>query len=335
MVMAEKKIVECVPNFSEGRNCETIDAIETSIISTEGVKLLNCESDRDYNRTVITFAGEPSGVKEAAFKAILKASELIDMSIQKGEHPRIGATDVCPIIPVSNTTTDECVQLANELGMKVGEKLGIPVYLYESAARLPERRNLENIRRGEYEGLRKRIEEWRPDYGPTEYDDRVRKFGATVIGARFFLIAYNVNLKTKDVRIAHKIARLVRESGSLVKDETGKEVRSPGILRYVKAIGVELKEYHITQVSINLTNYQETSIHKTFETIKKLARELGTEATGSEIIGLVPKKALIDAGVFYTDTQLEGEQIGAAIENLGLSQLNRFEPGKKVIEYLL
>ncbi|KAA3600516.1 MAG: glutamate formimidoyltransferase [Candidatus Scalindua sp. AMX11] len=333
--MAEKKIVECVPNFSEGRNIETIDAIEASIVSTENIKLLNRESDRDYNRTVITFAGEPSGVKTAAFRAIAKASELIDMSQQCGEHPRIGATDVCPLIPVSNVTMNECVQLAHELGRDVGERLGIPVYLYESAARLAERRNLESIRKGEYEGLRKRIKEWRPDYGPTEYDDRVRKSGATVIGARFFLIAYNINLKTQDVRIAHNIARMVRESGSLVKDVTGKERRVPGILKYVKAIGVELKEYNITQVSINLTNYEETSLHKTFETVKKLSREFGTETTGSEIIGLVPKKALIDAGSFYTETQSEGKLIEAAVENLGLSQLNRFESRKKIIEYLL
>lgn len=335
MVMAKQKIVECVPNFSEGRNRETIDAIERSIVSTENIKLLNRESDKDYNRTVITFAGEPSGVKAAAFKAIAKASELIDMSKQQGEHPRVGATDVCPIIPVSNVTMEECVQLANELGSDVGERLGIPVYLYEVAARVAERRNLENIRKGEYEGLRKRMEEWVPDYGPTEYDDRVRKSGATVIGARFFLIAYNVNLKTTDVRIAHKIARMVRESGSLVKDETGTERRVPGILKYVKAIGVELKEYNITQVSINLTNYEETSIQKTFETVKKLARELGTDATGSEIIGLVPEKALRDAGAFYTKTRKKRGLIEAAVENLGLSQLSRFEPTKKILEHLL
>jgi glutamate formiminotransferase/formiminotetrahydrofolate cyclodeaminase len=219
--------------------------------------------------------------------------------------------------------------------MDVGERLGIPVYMYESAARFADRRNLENIRKGGYEGLRQRIEDWRPDYGPTEFDDRVRKSGATVIGARFFLIAYNINLKTKDVRIAQKIARTVRESGALLKDEAGKERKVPGLLKYVKAIGVELKEYHITQVSINLTNYEETSIHQTYETVKKLAKELGTEATGSEIIGLVPEKALIDAGIFYTDTQSKEELIAAAIENLGLSQLHPFEPAKKIVEYLL
>ncbi|MDR4504394.1 MAG: glutamate formimidoyltransferase [Candidatus Scalindua sp.] len=333
--MTNKKIVECVPNFSEGRNLETIHAIEASIVSTENIKLLNSESDKDYNRTVVTFVGEPSSVKEAAFKAIAKASELIDMSTQKGEHPRIGATDVCPIIPVSNVTMGECVLLANELGREVGERLGIPVYLYESAARFKERKNLENIRQGGYEDLRKRIEEWRPDYGPSEYNDRVRKSGATVIGARFFLIAYNVNLKTTDVRIAHKIARMVRESGSLVENKEGKGMRVPGLLKYVKAIGVELNDYHITQVSINLTNFEETSIHTTFETVKKLAREFGTEATGSEIVGLVPEKALLDAGAFYIKTQSKEELIEAAVENLGLSQLNTFEPKKKIIESLL
>lgn len=335
MIMSEKKIVECVPNFSEGRNLDSIEAITSSILSTKNVKLLNVESDKDYNRTVVTFVGEPSCVKEAAFKAISKASEIIDMSRQKGEHPRIGATDVCPLIPVSNITMDECVRLANELGSDVGERLGIPVYLYESAARSEERKNLENIRQGEYEGLKRKLNDWKPDYGPAEYDERIKKSGATVIGARFFLIAYNVNLKTKDVCIAHELARKVRESGCLVKDGAGKKVRVPGILKYVKAIGIELKGYSISQVSMNLTNYEKTSIYRAFETVKELAKEHGTEVTGSEIVGLVPKKALIDAGSCYAESQLEDELIEAAVENLGLSQLNTFEPEKKIIEYLL
>ena len=335
MIMEKKKIVECVPNFSEGRNLDTIQAITASILSTKNVKLLNVEPDKDYNRTVVTFVGEPSCVKEAAFKAISKASELIDMSRQKGEHPRIGATDVCPLIPVSNVTMDECVQLADALGRDVGERLGIPVYLYESAARSAERKNLENIRQGEYEGLKRRLKEWKPDYGPAEYDDRIKKSGATVIGARFFLIAYNVNLKTKNVCIAHQLAGKVRESGCLIQDEAGKKVRVPGILKYVKAIGIELKGYNISQVSMNLTNYEKTPIYRAFETVKELAKEYGTEVTGSEIVGLVPKKALIDAGVYYTDSHSEGALIQAAVENLGLNQLNTFEPKKKIIEYLL
>jgi glutamate formiminotransferase/formiminotetrahydrofolate cyclodeaminase len=335
MINTDKRIVECVPNFSEGQNADIVDKIASSVQSTQNVKLLNVEPDRDYNRTVITFAGEPSCVKEAAFKAISTASELIDMSRQKGEHPRIGATDVCPIIPVANVTKDECVNLSNELGKDVGEKLGIPVYLYEDAARSAERKNLENIRKGEYEGLEQKLKNWIPDYGSTEYNDKVRKSGATVIGSRFFLIAYNVNLNTRDVSIANEIAKKVRESGSMIIDESGKKKRVPGILKYVKAIGVELNEYNITQVSLNLTNYKATSIHKVFETIKTQAKVYGIEATGSEVIGLVPKEALIEAGAFYTGNNSENNLIEAAIEHLGLSQLNKFEPEKKIIENLL
>ncbi len=334
-MVENKKIIECVPNFSEGRDPDIVDKIAFSVRSTENVKLLNVEPDKDYNRTVITFVGEPSGVKKAAFNAISRASELIDMSKQTGEHPRIGATDVCPIIPVTNVTMEECVQLANELGKNVGEKLGIPVYLYENAAKSVERRNLENIRKGEYESLKQKLEDLIPDYGPMEYNDKVRRAGATVIGARIFLIAYNVNLKTNDVQVANKIAMKVRESGSLVKDETGKKKRVPGILKHVKAIGVELREHNLTQVSMNLTNYIKTPIHTVFETVKIQAREYGTDATGSEIIGLVPKEALIWAGTFYTSNNSEEELIKAAINNLGLSQLNEFKPEMKIIEYLI
>ena len=335
MIKTDKKIIECVPNFSEGQNADIIDKIASSVQTTQNVKLLNVESDRDYNRTVITFAGEPLCVKEAAFKAISTASELIDMSRQKGEHPRIGATDVCPIIPVANVTKDECVKLSNELGKDVGERLGIPVYLYEDAAKSSERKNLENIRKGEYERLEQKLKDWIPDYGPTKYNDKVRKSGATVIGSRFFLIAYNVNLNTRDVSIANEIAKKVRESGSMIIDEAGKKERVPGILKYVKAIGVELNAYNITQVSLNLTNYKITSLHKVFETIKAQAREHGVEATGSEVIGLVPKEALIETGACYTGNNSEDNLIEAAIENLGLSQLNKFEPEKKIIENLL
>lgn len=331
----DQKIIECVPNFSEGRNQDVIDKIALSVRSTKNVKLLNVEPDKDYNRTVMTFAGGPSYVKEAAFKAIARASELIDMSKQTGEHPRIGATDVCPLIPVSNVTMEECVQYSNELGRDVGEKLGIPVYLYENAAKSVERRNLENIRKGEYESLKQKLKDLVPDYGPSEYNDKVRRSGATVIGARFFLIAYNVNLHTNDMRIANEIAKKVRESGSLIKDETGKKERAPGMLKCVKAIGVELKEHNFAQVSMNLTNYKETPIHTAFEAVKTQAKEFGTEATGSEIIGLVPKEALVEAGISYIGNSSENELIEAAIKNLGLSQLNTFEPEKKVIEFLL
>ncbi|MCP4255562.1 MAG: glutamate formimidoyltransferase [Candidatus Scalindua sp.] len=335
MINTDKKVIECVPNFSEGQDADIIDKIASAVQTTRSVKLLNVEPDRDYNRTVITFAGEPSYVKEAAFKAISTASELIDMSRQKGEHPRIGATDVCPIIPVANVTNAECVKLSNELGEDVGEKLEIPVYLYEDSARSAERRNLENIRKGEYEGLEQKLKNWIPDYGPTEYSDKVRKSGATVIGSRFFLIAYNVNLNTMDVSIANEIAKKVRESGSMVIDKTGVRKRVPGLLKYVKAIGVELNEHNITQVSLNLTNYKETSMHKVFETIKAQAKEYGVEATGSEVIGLVPKESLVEAGAFYTGNISGNNLIEAAMEHLGLSQLNTFEPEKKIIENLL
>ncbi|MHC4183639.1 MAG: glutamate formimidoyltransferase [Planctomycetota bacterium] len=332
---ANKRIIECVPNFSEGRNQDIINKIAASIKSTETVKLLNVESDRDYNRTVMTFAGEPLYVKAAAFNAIFKASELIDMSKHRGEHPRIGATDVCPLIPVSNVAMGECVQFASILGRDVGKELGIPVYLYEYAAKSVERRNLENIRKGEYEGLKEKLKDFAPDHGPAEYNDRIRKSGATVIGARGFLIAYNVNLKTRDVNIANKIAKIVRESGSLKKDKTGQKSGAPGMLRYVKAIGVELKKYNITQVSMNLTDYKETSIHTAFETVKTQAGKHGTKVTGSEIIGLIPKDALIKAGAFYIGSDSEDKLITTAIKNLGLNQLNKFEPEKKIIEYLL
>ena len=335
MINTDKKIIECVSNFSDGRNADVIYKIASSVQSTKNVKLLNVEPDKDYNRTVITFAGDPLCVKEAAFKAIAAAAELIDMSRQRGEHPRIGATDVCPIIPVANVTKDECVKLSNELGKDVGEKLGIPVYLYEDSARSAERKNLENIRKGEYEGLEQKLKDWIPDYGPTKYTDKVRRSGATVIGSRFFLIAYNVNLNTREVNVANEIAKKVRESGSMIIDKAGKKKRVPGILKYVKAIGVELNEYNITQVSLNLTNYKETSMHEVFESIKAQAREHGIEATGSEVIGLVPKEALREAGAFYTGNSSEANLIGAAMKHLGLSQLNTFEPEKKIIENLL
>ncbi len=332
---ADKRIIECVPNFSEGRNQNIINKIVSSIQSTETVKLLNVEPDRDYNRTVITFAGEPLYVKAAAFNAIFKASELIDMSKHKGEHPRIGATDVCPFIPVSDVAMGECVHFANMLGRDVGSELGIPVYLYEYAARSVERRNLEDIRKGEYEGLREKLKNMTPDYGPAEYNDRIKKSGATIIGARSFLIAYNVNLDTKDVSVANEIAKKVRESGSLRRDETGERIRVPGMLKWVKAMGVKLKRQRIVQVSMNLTNYKETSIRTAFETVKTQAKEYDAEVTGSEIVGLVPKDALVEAGASYIGNNSEDKLIKAAIKNLGLSQLNKFEPEKKIIEYLL
>ncbi|ABY91702.1 glutamate formimidoyltransferase [Thermoanaerobacter sp. CM-CNRG TB177] len=278
------QIIECVPNFSEGRDQEKIAQLVKEVVSTEGVKLLDYSSDKDHNRTVITFCGDAKGVKEAAFKLIKKASEIIDMRYHKGEHPRIGATDVVPFIPVKNATMEECIQIAREVGERVGRELNIPVYLYEEAATTPERKNLENIRRGEYEGFFEKIKqpEWKPDFGPQEMNP---KSGATVIGARNFLIAYNVNLATDNIDIANKIAKAIRFSN--------------GGYRYVKAMGVELKERGIVQVSMNLTDFNKTPIYRVFETIKAEASRYGVNVIGSEIIGLVPAKALFDVADYY------------------------------------
>ncbi|ADD01727.1 glutamate formiminotransferase [Thermoanaerobacter italicus Ab9] len=278
------QIIECVPNFSEGKDQEKIAQLVKEVVSTEGVKLLDYSSDKDHNRTVITFCGDAKGVKEAAFKLIKRASEIIDMRYHKGEHPRIGATDVVPFIPVKNVTMEECVQIAREVGERVGKELNIPVYLYEEAATTPERKNLENIRRGEYENFFEKIKqpEWKPDFGPQEMNP---KSGATAIGARNFLIAYNVNLATDNIEIANKIAKAIRFSS--------------GGYRYVKAIGVNLKERGIVQVSMNLTDFNKTPIYRVFETIKAEAERYGVNVIGSEIIGLVPAKALFDVADYY------------------------------------
>lgn len=331
------KIIECVPNFSEGRDAKKITSIVSEIEKVKGVKLLNVESDADYNRTVVTFAGKPESVKEAAFHAIGMAAEVIDMSRHEGAHPRIGATDVCPFVPVANVTMDECVQIARTLGNEVGERLGIPVYLYGEAAIRPERRLLPDIRKGEYEGLPERFkgEKWRPDYGPAEFNDSVKRTGATVIGAREFLIAYNVNLDTQDVRIANRIAGIIRASGVVKVNEKGEKIRIPGLLRFVQAMGVYLKEHNITQVSMNLLNYKITPPHEAFEEVKRQAGVLGVRVTGSEVVGLIPKEALLAAGRFYSKELSEERLIAVAVEKLGLSQFNKFIPGKKVIEYAL
>lgn len=335
-----KRIVECVPNFSEGRDINIINKIKEAVEGVPDVKLLHVDSDGDYNRTVITFAGEPEGMKEAAFRAIAKAAELIDMSKQKGEHPRIGATDVCPFVPISGVTMDDCIALANELGDRVGSKLGIPVYIYAEAAKVPERKRLEIIRQGEYEGLKNKLklENWKPDYGPAEFTETVKRAGATVIGARNFLIAYNVNLDTRDVRIANKVAGIIRESGRVEKSASGEKKQVPGLLKCVKAIGVELRKHGITQVSMNLTNFNVTPLHVAFDAVREQAWILGVKVTGSEIVGLVPKDALIEAGKFYSIEGAEGTEddlIRGAISYLGLSQLTEFIPEKKVIEFLL
>lgn len=279
------KVVECVPNFSEGRRIEVIDKIVNEVKSVEGVRLLDYEHDVDHNRSVLTFVGMPVMVKNAAFKAITKAAELIDMNEHKGEHPRIGAADVVPFIPISEVSMEDCVTLAKELAQEVASKLNIPVYLYEAAAKIPERRNLANIRKGQYEGLKEDIKadlSRKPDFGPNELHPTA---GATVIGARMPLVAYNVNLGTNDVTVAKKIAKAIRH-----KD---------GGLRYVKALGFEIKERGIVQVSMNLTNYEKTPVFRVFELITNEAERFGVPVIGSEVIGLIPMNALIDTADFY------------------------------------
>ncbi len=332
------KIVECVPNFSEGRDMNTVNAIANSIKAVAKVKLLSVEPDKDYNRCVVTFVGEPAAVVEAAFQATKTASKLIDMRKHKGEHPRIGATDVVPFIPVSGVSMNDCVTLANTYGKRVASELGIPIYLYESAARTPERSNLSVIRKGEYEGLAEKLKDpnWKPDYGTAIFNEQS---GATVTGARVFLIAYNVNLNTNDKNFAHEIALRIRESGRTLKDAHGNSTKIPGSLKSVKAMGVLLERLNIAQVSINLTDYNVTPPHTAFEEVKREGQKLGIIATGSEIVGLIPKEALLLAGKFYSGKTSSGaneqQLINKAMDSLGLSQIDPFIPNKKIIEYMI
>lgn len=331
-----EKVVECVPNFSEGRDNSKIEAIVAPIKQVKGVKLLNVEPNKDYNRVVVTFAGEPEGVLEAAFLSAKKAIELIDMTKHKGEHPRIGAVDVVPFVPIRGLTMAECVELSNRFAKLAAKEFNLPVYLYEESARDEKRKPISNIRAGEYEGLPEKLKDpdWQPDYGPAIF---VPRSGAIITGARFFLIAYNVNLKTTDKNIASEIAKNIRESGYKKTNEKGETIRIPGKFKAVKAIGVYLDEYKITQVSINLTNYRITPIHIVYEEIKKQANQMGVEVTGSEIVGLVPEEALVISGRFYAGKEnlSNRELVNIAVEKLGLSSLYPFEPEKKVIEYIL
>jgi len=339
-----RQIVECVPNFSEGRDPGIIKRIAEAITGVPGVKFLSAEPDKDYNRTVVTFVGEPEGVLEAAFRATARAAELIDMTRHTGEHPRLGATDVVPFVPIAGVSMQDCVGLALRYGERVAGELGIPVYLYEEAASRPERKNLATIRKGEYEGLQQKLADpvWVPDFGQAEFNARS---GATVTGARTFLIAYNVNLSTADVAVASEIAARVRESGRVKKDATGATVLDasgnkvviPGTLKSVKALGVLLEAQSIAQVSMNLVNFTATPPHAAFEEVAKQARSLGAEATGSEIVGLTPREALLIAGRHYAaGASMSDEQLlDLAIERLGLGQLEPFDRHKKIIEYQL
>ncbi len=350
-MLTASPLVECVPNFSEGRNPALIKQITDEIEAVEGSRLLDVDPGSATNRTVVTFVGTPAAVVEAAYRAIAKATEVIDMRHHSGEHPRMGATDVCPLVPISGITKDETVELARQLGERVGRELGIPVFLYEHAATSAERRNLANIRAGEYEGLPEKLQqpEWKPDFGPAEFNARA---GATAIGCREFLVAYNVNLNTTSTRRANAVAFDIREkgrvkrtgdplTGEVVRDENGNQVWTPGSLKAVKAIGWYIEEYGIAQVSINLTNLEVTPVHVAFDEACRRAEERGLRVTGSEIVGLVPLKVMLDAGRHYLRQQQrslgvsEAEIVKIAIRSLGLNDIAPFDPDKKIIEYIL
>jgi len=331
------QLIECVPNFSEGRNRTTINAIAAAIRQVAGVHLLHIDSGEAANRTVFTFVGPPKEVTEAAYQAIRVASELIDMRQQKGEHPRIGATDVCPLVPVASISIDEVMRYAEQLGQRVGDSLDIPVFMYERSATQKERQNLATIRSGEYEGLAEKLQspDWQPDYGPAKFNAQA---GATVLGARDFLIAYNVNLDTNSVDIATEIARTVRASGRLIKKADGTKERISGKLPFVKAIGWYIEEYGQAQVSMNLTNFKQTGIHHAFDACVEAAAKLGIKVTGSELIGLIPERALVEAGLHYLFKKRETssdtkELVGVAIEQLGLADLAPFNPDERIIEW--
>lgn len=349
-----KQLIECVPNFSEGRRLDVLKQITGEIEKIEGVKLLDVDPGFSTNRTVVTFVGTPDEVLEAAFNAIKKAREVIDMRFHHGDHPRFGATDVCPLVPVSNITMEETVVYARKLAERVGKELGIPVYCYEYAAFKEIRRNLANCRSGEYEKLKERVTstEWKPDFGPSVFDEQVAKSGAVAIGARDFLIAVNYNLNTTSTRRANAIAFDVREkgrpqregnpiTGKIVKDEHGNQVFIPGTLKGTKAIGWFIKEYGIAQVSMNITDSMQTPLHVAFEEVNRKAADRGIRVTGAEIVGLLPKKALIDAGRFYLAKQQrslgvdEKELMKIAVKSMGLDDLKPFDPEEKVIEYLI
>ena len=344
-------IIECVPNFSEGRNLQTIKTITDAIETVEGIRLLDVDPGKATNRTVVTFVGSPDDVIEAAFRGIAKAAEVINMQNHSGEHPRMGATDVCPLIPISGISMEETAVYAQKLAKRVAEELSIPTYLYESAQTNAARNNLSVIRAGEYEGFFEKIKlpEWAPDYGKAEMNATA---GATVIGARDFLIAYNVNLNTKSTRIANRIAFDVREagrvkregnpySGKIMNDEQGEPIRIPGKLKAVKAIGWYIEEYNMAQISMNLTNYKITPLHVAFEETRKAADDRGVRVTGSELVGLIPLQPMLDAGKYFLEKQgmssgvSEAELVDCAIRSMGLNELGSFDPKKKIIEYLL
>jgi glutamate formiminotransferase/formiminotetrahydrofolate cyclodeaminase len=349
-----KQLIECVPNISEGRDTQKINAIANVVTTVEGVKLLDIDHGKATNRTVITFVGEPEKVIEAAFKLIKKASELIDMSKHTGEHPRFGATDVCPLVPIANISMVETATYAHKLGKRVGEELGISGYFYENAATSEERKNLATVRSGEYEGLKEKLSDsdWKPDFGPKEYNSQIISSGVTAISARDFLIAYNVNLNSTSTRRANAIAFDVREAGRVkregnpitgkkVLDENGEAIRIPGKLKAVKGIGWFIDEYGIAQISYNLTNISITSMHEAFDATVESATKRGLRVTGSELVGLVPLQAMLDAADYFLTKQnrslgiSESEKIKIAVKSLGLDDLKPFNPQERIIEYVM
>ncbi len=349
--MINNRLIECVPNFSEGRDMEKIKQITDEIESVEGVMLLDVDPGRDTNRTVVTFVGDPESVCEAAFRAVRKAAQVIDMSKHTGAHPRMGATDVCPLVPVAGLTMEETAGYARNLARRIGEELSLPVYCYESAAFEEKRRNLANVRAGEYEGLRKKLEDpaWKPDFGPARFDAGA---GAVIVGARDFLVAFNINLNTTSTRRANAIAFDVRErgrekregnpiTGKVVRDADGNPVMIPGSLKAVKAIGWYIPEYGFAQISMNLTNIGVTPVHVAFDEVCRKAEARGVRVTGSELVGLIPLKAMLDAGRWFLHRQQRSagvsdeELVRTAVRSMGLSELKPFNPQEKIIEYIL
>ncbi|TRX62820.1 glutamate formimidoyltransferase [Carboxylicivirga sp. M1479] len=349
-----QQLIECVPNFSEGCDMTIIEKITDEIKKIDGVKLIDVDPGQATNRTVVTIVGTPVEVCEAAFQAVKKAQELIDMRAHKGAHPRFGATDVCPLVPVANISMEETVEYAHKLAERIGTELNIPIYCYEFAAQEDKRKNLANCREGEYEAISKRIgtAEWKPDFGPAEWNESVAKSGVTAVGARNFLIAYNVNLNTTSTRRANAIAFDVRErgrvkregnpvTGKIVKDENGNPVSIPGMLKSVKGIGWFIEEYGVAQISMNLTDITVTSLHKAYEAVYERANARGIRVTGSEMVGVVPLQAMLDAGKYFLRKQErstgipEREIIKIAIKSMGLDELYPFDPDKKIIEYIL
>lgn len=349
--MTGNRIIECVPNFSEGRDMEKIKQITDEIESVEGVLLLDVDPGKDTNRTVVTFVGDPESVCEAAFMAVRKAAQVIDMSKHTGAHPRMGATDVCPLVPVAGLTMEETAEYARKLARRIGEELSLPVYCYESAAFEEKRRNLASVRAGEYEGLKKKLEDpaWKPDFGPARFDAGA---GAVIVGARDFLVAFNINLNTTSTRRANAIAFDVRErgrekregnpiTGKVVRDAEGNPVMIPGSLKAVKAIGWYIPEYGFAQISMNLTNIGVTPVHVAFDEVCRKAGERGVRVTGSELVGLIPLKSMLDAGRYFLHLQQRSagvsdeELIRTAVRSMGLSELKPFNPQEKIIEYIL